>query len=49
MTICTRREEANPLAFAPYDMAQLPTADDTDLVIYLIGQEALPGMEQLQW
>lgn len=28
----------------PYDMAQMPTAQDTDLVIYLVGQEATPGM-----
>lgn len=26
-----------------------PTADDTDLLIYLVGQEATPGMEQLRW
>ena len=49
MTICTMREEANPLALAPYDMVQLPTADVTDLVIDLVRQEATPGTEQLQW
>ncbi len=49
MTICTMREEADPLAIAPDEMAQLPTADDTDLVIYLVRQAATPGMEQLQW